>query len=64
MIHADHKGRSIRYELVNEAGPDHSKTFTMRVLVDDVEWGIGTGPSKQAAGQNAARMAIERITER
>ena len=64
MIHADHKGRSIRYELVNEAGPDHSKTFTMRVLVDDVEWGIGTGPSKQAAGQNAARMAIERITKR
>ena len=63
MIHADHKGRSVRYELVNEDGPDHRKTFTMRVLVDDIEWGIGSGPSKQAAGQNAARMAIERITE-
>ena len=60
LIHADHKGRAIRYELVSESGPDHKKLFTMRVLVDDEEWGIGSGPSKQAAGQSAARMAMER----
>ena len=63
MVHADHKGRSIRYELVNESGPDHKKAFTMRVLVDDVEWGVGQGPSKQAAGQAAAQMAMERYTQ-
>ena len=39
LIHADHKGRAIRYELVNESGPDHKKQFTMRVLVDEEEWG-------------------------
>ena len=60
LIHADHKGRSIRYELVDESGPDHRKLFTMRVLVDEVEWGVGSGPSKQAAGQAAAQMAMER----
>ena len=60
LIHADHKGRAIRYELVSEAGPDHKKVFTMRVLVDDEEWGVGSGPSKQAAGQAAAQMAMEK----
>ena len=60
LVHADHKGRAIRYDLVSESGPDHKKLFTMRVLVDEVEWGTGSGPSKQAAGQAAAQMAMER----
>ena len=63
LVHADHRGRAIRYELVGESGPDHRKLFTMRVLVDDVEWGVGSGPSKQAAGQAAAQMAMERYTQ-
>ena len=63
MVHADHKGRTIRYELVSESGPDHKKLFTMRVLVDEMEWGVGSGPSKQAAGQAAAQMAMERYTK-
>ena len=63
LIHADHKGRAIRYELVSESGPDHKKLFTMRVLVDEAEWGVGSGPSKQAAGQAAAQMAIERYKQ-
>lgn len=63
LIHADHKGRTIRYELVSESGPDHKKVFTMRVLVDEAEWGVGSGPSKQAAGQAAARMAMEKYRE-
>ena len=63
LVHADHKGRAIRYELVSEAGPDHRKLFTMRVLVDEEEWGVGSGPSKQAAGQAAAQMAMERFKQ-
>ena len=63
LVHADHKGRVIRYELVSESGPDHKKLFTMRVLVDEVEWGVGSGPSKQAAGQAAAQMAMGRYTK-
>ena len=63
LVHADHKGRAIRYELVSESGPDHKKLFTMRVRVDEVEWGMGSGPSKQAAGQAAAQMAMERYKQ-
>ena len=63
LIHADHKSRAIRYELVGESGPEHRKLFTMRVLVDEQEWGVGSGPSKQAAGQAAARMAMERYKQ-
>lgn len=63
LIHADHKCRAIRYELVSESGPDHKKLFTMRVLVDEEEWGVGSGPSKQAAGQAAAQMAMERFSK-
>ena len=62
LVHADHKGKTIRYELVSESGPDHKKQFTMRVLVDEVEWGVGSGPSKQAAGQAAAQIAMERYS--
>ncbi len=63
LVHADHKGRVIRYELVGESGPDHKKAFTMRVLVDEKEWGVGSGSTKQAAGQAAAQMAVERYVK-
>lgn len=63
LVHADHRGRVIRYELVSESGPDHRKLFTMRVLVDEEEWGVGSGTSKQAAGQAAAQMAMERCRQ-
>ena len=35
----------------------------MRVMVDETEWGVGSGPSKQAAGQAAAQMAMERFKQ-
>ena len=47
LVHADHKGRAIRYELVSESGPDHKKLFTMRVLVDEVEWGTSHPEAKE-----------------
>jgi ribonuclease-3 len=49
-----------RYEVVAAEGPDHDKTFTLRVLVGDEDWGSGQGRSKQAASQAAATAALER----
>ena len=46
------------YELVSAAGPDHARTFVVRVLVNDACWGAGSGPSKQLAQQAAAREAL------
>ncbi|MEK7594527.1 MAG: ribonuclease III [Patescibacteria group bacterium] len=46
------------YKVMNEDGPDHDKTFTVGVYVNDKLRGQGTGPSKQAAQQKAAEAAL------
>ena len=46
------------YRVLAEDGPDHDKTFTLGVFVNDRLMGRGTGPSKQTAQQKAARAAL------
>ena len=53
--------RTLRYELVNEEGPAHNKTFTMQVMVDDIVYGIGTANSKKEAEQEAAKNALDKL---
>ncbi len=53
--------RSIRYEIVNEIGPAHNKTFSSEVFMDDIKMGIGEGHSKKEAEQNAAKVALEKM---
>ena len=48
----------IAYELIGSSGPDHNKTFSMRVLVAGETAGTGEGRTKQEAGQQAARAAL------
>jgi ribonuclease-3 len=52
------------YRVLEEVGPDHDKIFTLGVFVGDKLMGQGTGPSKQAAQQEAARAAIKNYEER
>lgn len=47
-----------QYRIIDESGPDHDKTFTVGVFVGDTLKGQGTGPSKQAAQQEAAQAAL------
>ncbi len=49
------------YRIVGERGPDHAKEFTVEVLIGEQVYGHGTGPSKQAAEQEAAKAALQRI---
>jgi len=49
------------YRTIDERGPDHDKTFTVEVLIEDKIYGRGEGRSKQAAEQEAARQALEKI---
>ncbi len=51
------------YEVLTEEGPDHNKTFTMAVYIDDCEIGKGSGTSKQRAQQAAARQALSKIAK-
>lgn len=45
------------YEVIAEHGPDHAKTFEVRVLIADREWARASGPSKKSAEQHAAANA-------
>ena len=49
------------YELVDSVGPDHEKTFTVRVLLSGEEIGRGTGRSRKAAESAAASDALQRV---
>lgn len=52
--------RSLIYEIINEEGPSHNKTFTSVVKIDDIIMGKGTGNSKKASEQEAARDALSK----
>jgi ribonuclease-3 len=47
------------YETIDSRGPDHAKEFTVAVIIDGEQYAHGTGPSKQAAAQEAAQRALE-----
>ena len=49
------------YRLVETTGPDHSKEFTVEILVEGEALGRGTGMSKKAAESQAARAAWEKL---
>ena len=48
------------YKVVSSSGPDHDKTFVSAVFVDDAQVSQGSGKSKQAAQQAAAKVALEK----
>ena len=55
----DDPGASVVYEELSEQGPDHAKEFAYQVRVLGQVLGQGTGPSKKAAQQAAAREALQ-----
>ena len=48
----------LRYEVVEETGPDHNKTFTIIALINNNVVGKGTGKTKKAAEMLAAKQAL------
>lgn len=57
-------GNTPRYMVLEEEGPDHDKIFTLAVYSGEEQIGRGTGPSKQAAQQEAARDALSHYNNR
>jgi ribonuclease-3 len=47
-----------RYDVVAEEGPDHQKTFHVKVFINGTCYGEGSGTSKKEAEQNAAAEAV------
>ncbi len=52
------------YELAGESGPEHNKSFTVRVRLGQEVWGEGTGKTKKAAEQKAAYQALLKLREK
>ncbi|MEG1585101.1 MAG: ribonuclease III [Anaerovorax sp.] len=50
----------ISYQIDSEEGPDHDKTFHVKLIYNWKAIGAGIGKSKKEAEQNAAREALER----
>ena len=53
--------RTVHYEVINEEGPAHDKTFTIVVSVDGIIYGKGVGSSKKEAEQEAAKDALNKL---
>lgn len=51
-------GMTPQYKVLEELGPDHDKIFRLGVYVGETLMGVGEGPSKQIAQQQAATAAL------
>jgi ribonuclease III len=69
--HVDHKtelqealarlSRQVSYVVLDVEGPPHDRRFTCAAVIDDEQAGVGTGRSKKAAEQEAAREALAKL---
>ncbi|WP_406534750.1 ribonuclease III [Methanobrevibacter sp.] len=59
--YGDAKELDISYEVLEEYGVPHDKTFIISILIDGVEMGIGKGKNKKEAEQAAAKVAMEKL---
>jgi len=54
-------GASPIYEILDEKGPDHQKSFLVRVSIADRRFDASWGASKKQAEQNAAQRALREL---
>ena len=52
-----------QYQIIEESGPDHDKTFHTRLCVGDIQT-EGVGKSKKLAEQDAARKGLELLQKK
>ena len=57
------RGELVTYAVIDEQGPPHDRTFTVRATIDGVEIGSGVGRSKKDAEQEAAQAALESMSK-
>jgi ribonuclease-3 len=57
------RGQQVSYAVLEVKGPPHDRTFTCAAVIDGTESGVGSGRSKKAAEQAAARQALDRLVD-
>jgi len=55
------RGELVSYDVVEEHGPPHDRTFAVRAVINGDEVGRGVGRSKKDAEQEAAQAALEAL---
>jgi ribonuclease-3 len=55
------RGELVTYEVVEERGPPHDRTFSVMAKIGDADVASGSGRSKKDAEQEAAQRALEEI---
>jgi ribonuclease-3 len=55
------RGQSVSYSVLDVAGPPHDRRFTCAVAIEGEQRGTGTGESKKAAEQEAAKQALTEL---
>jgi ribonuclease III len=54
-------GRQVSYSVLDVEGPPHDRRFTSAAVIEGDQAGVGVGPSKKAAEQEAAKQALAKI---
>ncbi len=52
--------KSVDYNVVEEKGSAHDRTFVVEVVVEGIVYGVGEGKNKKAAEQEAAKNAYDK----
>ena len=55
------RGQAVNYSVLEVEGPPHDRRFTCAALVDGEQLGTGTGDSKKAAEQEAAKEVLRKL---
>lgn len=56
-------GKTLRYELVSETGPEHDKTFEVAVYINEERMATAKGHNKKDAEQQAAYLVLKKMRE-
>jgi ribonuclease III len=55
------RGRAVNYSVLDVEGPPHNRSFRCAAVIDGEQLGVGSGASKKAAEQEAAKEALHAL---
>jgi ribonuclease-3 len=55
------RGQSVNYAVLDVEGPPHDRRFRCAAVIDGEQLGVGSGESKKAAEQEAAKEALAKL---
>lgn len=63
IVQPKYGNQALRYDIVNIMGEDHARQYEMAVFLLERKLGSGCGPSKKAAEEAAARVALDSLRD-